>query len=141
MKNLEVANLGYYNQSRLHRGENGDYTLFEFGSKADVIIINHLLRELGFDAVSIADAVIVAGKRTGHMVTNMPWAKSLELQSAWHSEIIPVVSGERQKQLDAEEAKRRRIEKANADLVERNKPIIKQVTGEEFRSRLTSYPR
>ena len=141
---LRVENLGYFTQSRLNRGLDGDVTLFEITSKIDVIVINHLLNELGFHATSLEDPVgsgMFAGGRKGHLVSNMPFSESLRLQSAWHTEIIPVVSGERQKQIDAEEAKRQRIEKTNAELVKRSKPIIKQVSGEEFRSRLTSYPK
>ncbi len=143
MEEMNVANLGYFNQSRLHRGQDGDLTMFEIRSKTDVILINYLLNKLGYHATAIEEALgagTFGGGRNGCLVSDMPWSESLRLQSEWHSDVIPVVSGERKKREDAAEAKRRRIEKANADLIKRNTPIVEQVTGDDFTSRLTSYP-
>ncbi len=143
MKELNPANLGYYHQSRLNRGNEEDVTMFEIRSKTDAILINHMLNELGYHATAIEDSLgagTFGGGRNGHLVSDMPWSKSLELQSAWYSEVIPIVSGERAKQKEAAEANRRRIEKANADLAKRNTPVIEEITGDAFIAAKSSYP-
>ena len=122
LRKLRPENLGYFNQSRLPKGDQGELTAFEFESKSDVILIAELLNQLGFSVINLMENEVVRGRRVGRLVSNMPFSESIRLQSGWHSEIVPIVSGETEKRSKANQAKKDHAKKVREEMIAKATP-------------------
>ena len=127
LRKLRPENLGYFNQSRLPKGDQGELTAFEFESKSDVILIAELLNQLGYSVINLMENEVVRGRRVGRLVSNMPFSESIRLQSGWHSEIVPIVSGETEKRSKVNQAKKDHAKKVREEMITKATPSYVEV--------------